>query len=67
VFVSNQLRQDPEARLDDYLKRCVDTHYEANPEERMKNLGVTDDMVVVSDRPDPLAVLRRIELQEAAA
>lgn len=32
----------------------------------MADLGVTEDMMVISDRPDPLQVLKRIELQEAA-
>jgi len=66
IWTSNQLRQDPEQRLEDYLKRCVEAHYEEKPEQRMADLGVTEDMVVISDRPDPLQVLKRIEMQEGA-
>jgi hypothetical protein len=67
IWTSNQLRQDPEQRLEDYLKRCVEAHYEEQPEQRMADLGVTEDMIVISDRPDPLQVLKRIEMQETAA
>ena len=62
IFTSNQLRKDPQDRLDEYLKRCVDEHYKGREGDRMAALGVTEDMNVVSDRPaDPMAVLKRIE------
>ncbi|NJN22894.1 MAG: hypothetical protein HC812_19125 [Leptolyngbya sp. RL_3_1] len=48
IFVTNELRQDPEERLDEYVQRCVATHYEERGEEqRLRDLGITEDMAVV--------------------
>lgn len=63
IFVSNQLRTAPEERLEAYLKQCADEHYQQQPEQRLKDLGVTEDMIVIRDQTPELAneVLARIE------
>ncbi|MEM6838153.1 MAG: hypothetical protein AAF609_15020 [Cyanobacteria bacterium P01_C01_bin.120] len=53
--------------MEQYLKRCVEAHYaEAGETQRQRDLGITEDVQLVSDPMQYLgqSVLARIQAKE---
>ena len=63
MYVLNQLSTPPEERLEAYLAKCFDNHYDGREEQKLSDLGYHPGQVVVSDEDFSQADLDRILAQ----
>ena len=54
IHVLNQYRADPEARLEDYLKRCYANWAKENEAKQLEALGYVEGMKVIRLGADPV-------------